>query len=140
MRSHPGAVDLSNIEAVCQSGEAFNVDLLKELVGHFVEQNRRRLDQASEAVNAGNREALRDLAHAVKGSAALLGAGRLHQLAFALEYRAEPGERVELQAALATLDGEFSAVLHSIRARHPESLPAQGCRSSDEDESRPETV
>ena len=81
MRSHPGAVDLSNLEAVCQSGETFNTPLLKELVGHFVLQNRRRLDQATNAVTAGNREALRDLAHAVKGSAALLGAGRLHDLA-----------------------------------------------------------
>jgi HPt (histidine-containing phosphotransfer) domain-containing protein len=74
-------------------------------------------------VSAGNREALRDLAHAVKGSAALIGAGRLHDLAFILEHRARPGELHELQAAVATLSGEFSAVLHAIRARHPESLP-----------------
>ena len=123
MRSHPGAVDLSNLEAVCQSGESFNMPLLKELLGHFVVQNRRRLDEASSAVTAGNREALRDLAHAVKGSAALLGAGRLHDLAYTLEYRAEPGELPELAAAVAGLDGEFSAVLDALRERHPGSLP-----------------
>jgi HPt (histidine-containing phosphotransfer) domain-containing protein len=123
MRSHPGAVDLSNLEAVCQSGETFNTPLLKELVGHFVLQNRRRLDQATNAVTAGNREVLRDLAHAVKGSAALLGAGRLHDLAYTLEHRAEPGELPELAAAVASLDGEFSAVLEALRARHPCSLP-----------------
>ena len=123
MRSHPGSVDLSNLEAVCQNGGTFNAALMKELVGHFVDQNRRRLDLASAAISAGDREALRDLAHAVKGSAALLGAGRLHALAFALEHRAEPGDPGELQSAVATLNGEFSAVLHAIRQRHPDSLP-----------------
>jgi HPt (histidine-containing phosphotransfer) domain-containing protein len=125
MRSHPGAIDLSNLEAVCQNGESFNTALLRELVGHFVEQNRRRLDQASDAIDAGNREALRDLAHAVKGSAALLGAGRLHDLAFSLEHRAEPGELPELKSAIARLNGEFNAVLHALRQRHPNSLSTE---------------
>src|SRR5262245_23159685 len=124
MRSHPGAIDLSNIEAVCQNGESFNTALLRELLGHFVQQNRRRLDQASAAVAAGNRAALRELAHAVKGSAALLGAGRLHDLAFSLEHRAEPGELKELRSAVARLNGEFRAVLHALRARHPNSVSA----------------
>lgn len=123
MRSHPGAIDLRNLEAVCRSGETFNTALLRELVGHFVDQNRRRLDQASTALDAGNRGALRDLAHAVKGSAALLGAGRLHDLAFALEHHAEPAETQELKNAVDGLNGEFTAVLHALRARHPESLP-----------------
>jgi HPt (histidine-containing phosphotransfer) domain-containing protein len=122
MRSHPGAIDLSNVEAVCQNGDSFNTALLRELVGHFVQQNRRRLDLASDAVDAGNREALRDLAHAVKGSAALLGAGRLHDLAFSLEHRAEPGELPELRSAVERLHREFSAVLRALLARHPNSL------------------
>src|SRR5262245_59584669 len=124
MRSHPGAVDLRNLEAVCQSGESFNTALLHELVGHFVEQNRRRLDLASQAIDAGNRVAVADLAHAVKGSAALLGAGRLHDLAFSLEHRARPGELKELRSAVARLNGEFRAVLHALRARHPNSVSA----------------
>jgi HPt (histidine-containing phosphotransfer) domain-containing protein len=122
MRSHRGAIDLSNIEAVCQTGNSFNTALLRELLGHFVQQNRERLEQASNAVAAGNREALRDLAHAVKGSAALLGAGRLHDLAFSLEHRAEPGPLPELKSAVNRLNGEFKAVLHALRARHPKSL------------------
>src|SRR5215510_14195580 len=116
MRSHPGAIDLSNLEAVCQNGESFNTALLGELVGHFVEQNRRRLAQASAAIDAGNRESLRDLAHAVKGSAALLGAGRLHDLAFSLEHRAHPAGLQELRAAVAGLNLEFTAVLRAIHA------------------------
>jgi histidine phosphotransfer protein HptB len=124
MRSHPGAIDLSNLEAVCQNGPSFNTALLRELAGHFVEQNRRRLAQASDAVNAGNREALRDLAHAVKGSAALVGAGRLHDLAYSLEHQAEPADLPDLQSAVARLNGEFGAVLRAIRARRPESLSA----------------
>ena len=130
MRSHPGAIDLSNLEAVCQSGESFNTALLNELVGHFVEQNRRRLDQASKAVAGGNRGALRDLAHAVKGSAALLGAGRMHDLAFSLEHRAHPGELQELRTAVATLNVEFATVLRALHARYPDSVSSVASVSS----------
>jgi HPt (histidine-containing phosphotransfer) domain-containing protein len=122
MRSYPGAVDLGNLVAVCQSGEALNTALLQELVGHFVEQNRRRLNLAADALKDGNRETLRDLAHAVKGSAALLGAGRLHDLAFGLERGAEPGSLQDLETAVAALRAEFVAVVNAIRARHPGSL------------------
>src|SRR5215218_1769037 len=122
MRSHPGAVDLSNLEAVCQGDTAFDTSLLTELIGHFVEQNRRRLEQALDATRDGNRPGLRDLAHAVKGSAALLGAGRFHALAFALEHNAEMADWPDLRAAVATLAVEFDAVLNAVRARHPETL------------------
>jgi len=124
MRSHPGAVDTSNLVAVCQSGETFDTALLKELIGHFVEQNRRRMDEAVIVMERGDRAALREIAHAVKGSAALLGAGRLHDLAFALEHNAIASDLPALRAGIAGLNLEFSAVLAALQAQHPEACPA----------------
>jgi HPt (histidine-containing phosphotransfer) domain-containing protein len=123
MRSHPGAIDTSNLLAVCQSGEAFDNALLRELIGHFVDQNRRRMDDAVIAVESGDRAALKELAHAVKGSAALLGAGRLHDLAYSLEFSATGSDQPALRASVATLNLEFSAVVAALQAQHPEACP-----------------
>jgi HPt (histidine-containing phosphotransfer) domain-containing protein len=120
VRSEPGAVDTSNILIVCHSGGNLNLTLLKELLGYFVDGNRTRLTQASNALQANDREALREIAHAVRGSAALFGAGRLHILATTIERDAVAGELDHLRAAVTTLSNEFSAVLGSLRARHPE--------------------
>jgi len=121
MRSHPGAVDTSNLVAVCQSGDTFDTALLRELIGHFVEQNRRRMDDAVKAMERGDRAALREIAHAVKGSAALLGAGRLHDLALTLEHSATASDLPSLQRAISGLNLEFSAVLAALQAQHPEA-------------------
>jgi HPt (histidine-containing phosphotransfer) domain-containing protein len=116
----PGAVDTSNILIVCHSRGALDVTLLKELVGYFVDGNRTRLTQAAHAVQANDRESLREIAHAVRGSAALFGAGRLHTLAATIEREAVGAELDNLRAAVTTLSNEFSAVLGSLRARHPD--------------------
>lgn len=107
--------------AVCQSGDTFDTALLRELIGHFVEQNRRRMDDAVSAMERGDRAALREIAHAVKGSAALLGAGRLHALAFTLEHSAIASDLPSLRAAISGLNLEFSAVLAALQAQHPEA-------------------
>jgi HPt (histidine-containing phosphotransfer) domain-containing protein len=120
VRSEPGAVDTSNILIVCHSRGALDLSLLKELLGYFVDGNRTRLTQAAYAVQANDREALREIAHAVRGSAALFGAGRLHTLATTIERDAVAGELDNLRAAVTTLSNEFNAVLGALRARHPE--------------------
>jgi HPt (histidine-containing phosphotransfer) domain-containing protein len=121
MRVEPGAVDTSNILTVCHSGGSLNVTLLTELVGYFVTANRSRIDQAVNVVESGDRETLREIAHAVRGSAALFGAGRLHTLATAIEREALAGELDTLGASVSTLAAEFNAVLGSLRARHPDA-------------------
>jgi HPt (histidine-containing phosphotransfer) domain-containing protein len=125
MRVAPGAVDTSNILTVCQAGSSLNVTLLKELVGYFVTANRSRMDQAANAVQSSDRETLREIAHAVRGSAALFGAGRLHLLATGVERQASSGELDALRAAVSTLAAEFNAVLGSLRERHPEALQVE---------------
>lgn len=122
MRSEPGAIDTSDILSVCRNGGSLNRALLKEILGYFVAENRHRIEQANRAARAADRETLCQVAHAVKGSAALVGAGRLHDLARAIEYDALPGELRALSAAVAALKDEFSAVLQSLRSCHPDAL------------------
>jgi HPt (histidine-containing phosphotransfer) domain-containing protein len=121
MPSDSGSIDTTNLLAVCRSGDSFDDALMRELISHFVDQNRRRMDDAVTAVHAGNRDAVRQIAHAVRGSAALLGAGRLHDLAYAIEHGA-PAELPELQAAVAAMDHEFAAVLSSLHTRYPDAM------------------
>jgi HPt (histidine-containing phosphotransfer) domain-containing protein len=122
MQGASGVVDTSNLLSVCRAGEVVDLSLLRELLGFFIDQNQRRMTEATRAAEIGDREALRDLAHAVRGSAALLGAGRLHDLASALERDPLPHEIHALKSAVAALSGEFAAVLTALRSRHPEAF------------------
>lgn len=119
MRSTPGAVDTTNIVLVCTAEGRINEPLLREMLGYFVNENRRRMALAADALAAGNRQSLREIAHAIRGSAALLGAGRLHQLAGALEQDAAAGEADALSASVVAMNVEFVAVHAALRAQHP---------------------
>ena len=85
VQSAPGSIDTRNILSVCCEGEVLNRTLLREMLGYFIDENRRRLVTLSHAVDSGERDTLRQTAHALRGSAAMLGAGRLHDLAWGLE-------------------------------------------------------
>jgi HPt (histidine-containing phosphotransfer) domain-containing protein len=121
MRSESGHVDTTTYLSVCRNGDAVDVALMTELLGYFVDGNSRRMDAASEAVEAGDRVLLRDVVHAVRGSAALVGAGYLHDLATALELETPQGTIEDLRRRVEALTEEFAAVLATLRARHPEA-------------------
>lgn len=121
MVTTPGSVDTTNILSVCRSGDELDEALLKEILGYFVDENHRRILHAAQAVNAPDREALRQIAHAVRGSAAMLGAGRLHDLATAIEHNAFADDVDLLRRAVTDLSVEFAAVLAALRARHPDA-------------------
>ena len=71
--SEPGAVDPSDLLAACRSGSTLNPELLHEILGHFIRQNRSRMmDAASRPRCRQPLAAGADAAHAVKGSAALI--------------------------------------------------------------------
>ena len=122
MRTQPGAVDTSNIVHVCHSDGHLDRDLLREMLVYFIDENRRRMEKALDAFAMDDREALRQLAHAVRGSAAMIGAGRLHDLATGLEYDAAAGAPDHLQATISLMCVEFTAVHASLRAQHPDAV------------------
>jgi HPt (histidine-containing phosphotransfer) domain-containing protein len=121
MDSSPGAIDTRNIVTVCRSGDSLDRALLREMLGYFIDENERRMTTSQHAVVRGDREELRQLAHAMRGSAALIGAGRLHDLAWALEMDA-PGSELKLLARdVGRLRVELDAVVASLHRAHPEA-------------------
>jgi HPt (histidine-containing phosphotransfer) domain-containing protein len=121
VQSSPGSIDTRNILSVCHKGEVFNQALLREMLGYFVDENRRRMTSLAQAVEEGQRETLRHTAHAVRGSAALFGAGRLHDLAWGLALDATATDQQMLAHAVTSLRVEFAAVVCSLRHAHPEA-------------------
>ena len=65
--------------------------LLRELVGIFIEDGPKRLKALREAMTASDVQQLEQVAHSLKGSAAILGASRLQESALALEEAAHDG-------------------------------------------------
>jgi len=63
-------------------GEA---ELLKELLGMFERDQPPRLDNLMAAINSGDMKTIRDIAHAIRGSAGTMGAARLRAAAGILE-------------------------------------------------------
>jgi two-component system sensor histidine kinase/response regulator len=120
VRSSPGAIDTSNILSVCQDGEVLNRALLREILGYFIDENQRRMATLAEAIDAGQRDVLRQTAHAITGSAAMVGAGRLHDLAWSLEMDAAE-DLSTLRIAVNILHSELDAVVASLHAAHPEA-------------------
>jgi HPt (histidine-containing phosphotransfer) domain-containing protein len=121
VKSTSGAIDTRNLLSVCQEGEILNQALLREMLGYFIDENRRRMLTMAHAVATGQRETLRQTAHAVRGSAAMLGAGRLHDLAWGVELDAEQSDMATLDQAVAKLDAEFIVVLAALHQAHPEA-------------------
>jgi HPt (histidine-containing phosphotransfer) domain-containing protein len=65
--------------------------LLRELVGIFVDDGPKRLDALRAAMSSADAQQLEQIAHSLKGSAAILGAVRLQESALALEESAHDG-------------------------------------------------
>lgn len=121
MDSSPGSIDTSNILSVCLTGDTLDRALLREMLDYFIHENERRMVTSQQALDTANRESLRQVAHAVRGSAAMLGAGRLHDLAWALEMDALNSELSALARAVAAIRIELEAVIASLHKAHPEA-------------------
>jgi HPt (histidine-containing phosphotransfer) domain-containing protein len=121
MDPSPGSIDTRNLVSVCQSGDVIDQDLLREMLGYFIQENERRVVSSQEAVVSGDRQLLRQLAHAVRGSAAMLGAGHLHDLAWGLEMDADRSDLQELARSVNALRRELDAVVAALRRAHPEA-------------------
>jgi HPt (histidine-containing phosphotransfer) domain-containing protein len=116
----PGQVRLDDLVQVCSNGTEINAALLMEMLGLFIDENARRLEAARDAASAGDDKALRATLHALKGSAALVGADRLRYLAADLEDAVVRATAADAVAATAELQHEFAAVVATLHARYPE--------------------
>jgi HPt (histidine-containing phosphotransfer) domain-containing protein len=121
VKSTPGSIDIRNIVSVCRDGDTLNLPLLREMLGQFIDENRRRMQTLAEAVEAGDRNAVGQQAHAVLGSAAMLGAGRLHDLSWSLVLDAKDNGLSALRLSVVALREELEAVVRALHAAHPEA-------------------
>jgi two-component system sensor histidine kinase/response regulator len=120
MSIDPGRVQLDDLLAVCRAGDHINRELLKEMLALFIEDNRRRVDLAIAAADSGDRLELRSAVHAIKGSAALVGAAHLRDLASDIELRVVQGNVDNVAASTQSLRTEFDAVAATLRSLYPD--------------------
>jgi CheY-like chemotaxis protein len=111
----PGAVEpLSGWnEAVERFGG--KEDLVRDLVGMFLEEGPKLLEQISSDMVAGDAVGLRRNAHTLKGSADIFGAAALTNTAGRLEELGREGKLDEVAEVLITLRREMEELLPALR-------------------------
>lgn len=124
MKSAPGTIDLTDLLYVCRRDDGIDLVLMTELLDCFVTENTRRLREIAGAVRTGNRDALRSRSQTLRASAAMLGAGRLHDLAWHLELDAATDDGAALVTRLASLQHEFEEVVAALRQASDDILRA----------------
>lgn len=109
---------------MCRTGAEINDALLKEMLRLFIGENARRVDAIGEAARLANQKDLRAALHALKGSAALLGADRLRFLAAGMEDAVVNATGQDAVAAAEELRREFSAVVATLHSLYPDLASA----------------
>jgi signal transduction histidine kinase/DNA-binding response OmpR family regulator/HPt (histidine-containing phosphotransfer) domain-containing protein len=90
--------------------------LLAELIGLFSEDAPRNLERIRAALSGGDAAELARVAHALKGSAATLGARAMAATCLELETGGHLGRTAELAPALARLEAQTDEVLQALAA------------------------
>jgi len=83
-----GLYDLAHLHILLQN----NQEKVNGLLKVFIETSGKNISELGEALGNGDAEAVRRLAHTVKGSAALLKADVVSNLAFEIERMGEEGD------------------------------------------------
>jgi HPt (histidine-containing phosphotransfer) domain-containing protein len=115
--------------------------LLAELIGLFSEDAPRNVERIDAALRAGDAGELARVAHALKGSAATLGARAMAATCLELETGGHAGRTVELAPFLARLEAQTDDVLKALAALAPGTAAAPlkiGAPGVDEDNERVE--
>jgi HPt (histidine-containing phosphotransfer) domain-containing protein len=121
MNPTPGSIDTRDVVSVCHVGGVLDRRLLREMLVYFIDENERRIATSAQALAAGNRRNLTEAAHALRGSAGLFGAGRLYDLAWALEIDAAHEDLTGLCSRLDALQQEYRSVVSALQTAHPEA-------------------
>ncbi|MBN9420466.1 MAG: response regulator [Candidatus Eremiobacteraeota bacterium] len=106
-----------------------NLPLYLRLLAQFDDRNRNLVSSLQRALEEGLDEAVRGLAHTLKGSADNLGIVQVARLAGQLE-QLSPTSEAERAALLPRLQAELDRALESIRALRQLTPPAAASRAS----------
>ncbi len=111
----PGPIDLAGFDQPPEL-EGAGSDLKAKLAELFARDTGKRLEELRDAVQRADTAAVARLAHAIKGSAANLGARRLAQLCADIETRAEVAEFDATSERLDGLQREFTRACAALAA------------------------
>jgi HPt (histidine-containing phosphotransfer) domain-containing protein len=112
-------VDLEAARRLAAGDEA----LRAEVAAMFVESSRRHQAELRDAVQATDCAAIEAIAHALKGSAAVVGATALQAVAAQLEALSRDGDADRLAALAGELDREVRRAADFLAAQPPPKAP-----------------
>ena len=93
--------------------------LLEELIVKFLQQMESQIPEIATAISAGDMDRLSQVAHTLKGAAAMMSAERIQDAAYRLEIRGRRNSPDEAPAALADLKTAHVEFHHHIGTRWP---------------------
>ena len=88
----------------------------KTLIDTFIADSSSKLNELADAVAANDADALRKVAHSLKGSSSNICAGELSELARQLEFMGREGSTEGAAAILQRVRGEFTTVASILKA------------------------
>ena len=107
-------IDESILDSYRELQEEGQGDVVTEFIDLFLDDLPGRLTQIEEAIQAEDPKAIRSAAHALKGSAASIGAARLSGAASELEALARSGETAGSGAHLQSIVTEASQAREAL--------------------------
>ena len=111
------ALDPLVIARLRQLADATDPALLGDIFGSFVDEARARIAELAKLAGAGDADALRKVAHAIKGACSNIGAQRMTPLAQAIEASAGAGSADGCVRLVGELRAEFERVCAEIDKR-----------------------
>ena len=108
---------MSSVDAAVfrQLQQSAGAEFVAELVGTFLEEAPRMIEQLIAAMAAGDAEQFRRVAHSLKSNSQTFGAMRLGELARGLELAGVEKVIAEDAAAVATLAAEYQRVARELQ-------------------------
>ena len=103
-------------EAVALSRVGGDFELLREVVGLFLDDYPQALEKIREAVVAGDQANLERQAHSLKGSVSTFGAKEAFEAALALERQGRAGDLTSATDGLSRLEHALSALRPELEA------------------------
>jgi CheY-like chemotaxis protein len=113
---HEPILDEEVIAGLRELQEDDGPDILAELIEMYLSDTPPRLGSLKEAIASGDANAVRELAHSVKGSSSNLGAQRMAQLCAQLEAYGKSGDLSDAGPVAQKLDAEFQKTMSALNA------------------------
>lgn len=93
-----------------------DVELMREIVGLFLEEGPMRMTEIREAIDHEDAPALTKAAHTLKGAVSVFGAGRSREAALRLEQLGRTGDLVQVEEGFRNLESAMTELLPALEA------------------------